>query len=206
VLWTDDGNRFGHSLWSGTIDVDLGLAQFATPTPKIVGTAVLGGQLTADVGTWDPGVTTHYQWKSGNTVLATDTALTLNDPTLLGKQITLAVTGSKPGFADSTTTASVTLTAPAWGASKVYNADDFVSYQGKFWKALWYTSNEAPGSKKNGAWQEWATADDGNAVWTASRVFNSGDKAWYQGTLYVAQWYTRGEAPGAKKNGPWTPA
>ena len=33
VLWADDGNRFGHSLWRGTIDVDLGLTQSATPSP-----------------------------------------------------------------------------------------------------------------------------------------------------------------------------
>ncbi|HEX4686936.1 MAG TPA: lamin tail domain-containing protein [Nocardioides sp.] len=202
VLWTDDGNRFGHSLWSGTIDVDLGLAQSATPTPTIGGTPFPGGHLTANVGTWDPGVTTHYQWKDGGAVLAGDQALTV-DPSLLGRTITLAVTGSKPGFADATTTATLTITAAVWGSTNVYDTGDFVSYQGTFWKALWYTRNEAPGSKKNGAWQEWVTADDGNAVWTATRVFDAGDEAWYQGRLYLAQWYSRGDVPGAKKNTPW---
>jgi chitodextrinase len=205
VLWTDDGNRFGHSLWSGTINVDLGLTQSSTPTPVIIGTPVPGGRLTANVGTWDPGVTTRYQWKNGSTVLASNSALTL-DPSLLGRTITLAVTGSKPGFTDATTSASITVGATAWGSSTAYDTGDFVSYQGTFWKALWWTRNEAPGSKKNGAWQEWATADDGNAVWTATRVFNTGDKAWYQGKLYVAQWYSRGDVPGAKKNTPWIPA
>src|SRR5262249_6723318 len=149
------------------------------------------------------GVTTHYQWRNGNVLLATDTALSLSDPALVGRTITLAVTGTKVGFTDVTTTAQVTITAPAWASTTAYAADDLVSYQGKVWKALWYTRNEAPGSKKNGAWQEWATADDGNAVWTDTRVFNAGDKAWYQGRLYVAQWYSRGEAPGTKKAGTW---
>jgi len=107
VLWTDDGNRFGHSLWSGTINLALGLDQTLTPTPAITGTPVFGGSLSAGVGTWDQGVTTHYQWKDGSTVLASDTALPLTDPALVGKTITLAVTGSRTGFADATTTATV---------------------------------------------------------------------------------------------------
>lgn len=106
VLWTDDGNRFGHSLWSGTLDVDLGLDQTTTPTPAIVGTPSYGGTLTADVGTWGAGVTTHYVWKDGGTVLASDGPLTLNDSSLVGRTVTLAVTGSKPGFADLTRTAT----------------------------------------------------------------------------------------------------
>jgi hypothetical protein len=114
VLWTDDGNRFGHSLWSGTLDV------------------------------------------------------------------------------------------AAWSPTAVYGAGDYVAYQGKVWKALWYAHQDAPGTKKNGPWQEWATAEDGNAVWTPTRVFDAGDKAWYHSTLYVARWYARGDVPGAKKNSPWT--
>jgi hypothetical protein len=115
VLWTDDGNRFGHSVWSGTLDV------------------------------------------------------------------------------------------AAWSPTTVYGEGDYVAFQGKVWKALWYSKNDTPGGKKNGPWQEWASADDGNAVWTPTRVFEAGDKAWYQGTLYVAQWYARGDVPGAKKS-PWKPA
>lgn len=112
VLWTDDGDRFGHSLWSGTIDVGLGLTQTRTPAPVIQGSGVFGSRLTAGVGAWDAGVTTHYVWKVGDRVLATDRPLTLRDPSLIGKRITLAVTGTKPGFADATTTAtSRTITA-----------------------------------------------------------------------------------------------
>ena len=41
------------------------------------------------------------------------------------------------------------------------------------------------------------TNPDGTAVWTASRVFNGGDEATYQGHLYQALYYTRDQAPGA---------
>jgi len=72
---------------------------------------VFGQTLSANVGTWDSGVTTHYVWKVGSTVLVTDGPLKLSDPALVGKTITLAVTGTKPGFTDATTTATTTITA-----------------------------------------------------------------------------------------------
>jgi hypothetical protein len=112
VLWTDDGDRFGHSLWSGTLNVGLGLTQTSTPTPVIEGDAVRGRVLTANVGTWDPGVTTHDEWRDGSAVLGADAPLTLSDPALVGRTITLAVTGSRPGFADATTTATILVTGP----------------------------------------------------------------------------------------------
>ena len=113
VLWTDDGNRFGHSLWGGTIDVALGLTQSATPAPTIGGTPTFGQTLTANVGTWDSGVTTHYVWRDGSTVLAADGPLALGDAALVGRTITLAVTGSRPGFSDATSTATTTIAAAA---------------------------------------------------------------------------------------------
>ncbi len=70
-----------------------------TPKPTISGTAAVGETITANVGTWDAGVTTHYQWADGANVLATDASLPVT-PALVGKTITLSVTGSKPGFAD----------------------------------------------------------------------------------------------------------
>jgi hypothetical protein len=111
VLWTDDGNRFGHSLWSGAIDVNI-LAQSSTPSPVVSGTGVFGAQLTATIGTWDSGVTTHYQWKDGSTVLGSDSPLTLSDPALVGKTITLSVTGTKSLYVDVTKTATISV-APA---------------------------------------------------------------------------------------------
>lgn len=43
--------------------------------------------------------------------------------------------------------------AAAWGAGSVYTAGTLASYQGKDYKARWWTQGEAPGSATWGAWQ-----------------------------------------------------
>jgi hypothetical protein len=111
VLWADDGNRFGYSLWSGTINVNLGLAQSPTPDPIINGSGTFGTQLTATVGSWDPSVATSYQWKRGATVLGSDAPLTLADSNLVGSTVTLSVTGTRAGFADVTKSATIVVNA-----------------------------------------------------------------------------------------------
>ncbi len=90
-----------------------------------------------------------------------------------------------------------------WVKSKVYNTGDQVSYNGKVFQALWYTSGEAPGTNPNGSWAEIATAPDGSTIWTPSRVFNTGDVVVYQGHIFKALWYTRGQTPGGV-GGPWS--
>lgn len=53
VLWADDGNRFGHSLWAGTVPVDLSLAPGLSLSSS---SAAPGGQITLTVNGLDPGV------------------------------------------------------------------------------------------------------------------------------------------------------
>ena len=91
----------------------------------------------------------------------------------------------------------------AWDKTKVYNTGDEVSYNGSVFQALWYTKGETPGSNKNGAWAEIATAPDGSTIWTATRPFTTGDVVVYQGRTFTALWYTRGQAPGGV-GGPWS--
>ncbi|WP_285115979.1 lamin tail domain-containing protein [Leifsonia sp. fls2-241-R2A-40a] len=91
----------------------------------------------------------------------------------------------------------------AWDKKKVYLAGDQVSYNGSVFQALWYTSGEAPGSNKNGAWSEIAKTADGTALWTVTRPFTAGDVVSYQGRTFKALWYTRGQAPGGV-GGPWS--
>lgn len=40
-------------------------------------------------------------------------------------------------------------------------------------------------------------------AWEAERVYDSGDRVSSQGRAFVAQWWTRGEVPGATTTGPW---
>ncbi|MEK8108454.1 carbohydrate-binding protein [Micromonospora sp. M12] len=100
-------------------------------------------------------------------------------------------------------TATLTVNLPAeWNPSTVYNDGDRATYQGRVFRASWYTKNQKPGADPNGAWQEIAMTEDGTAIWTASRIFNSGDLALHDGRKWRAQWYTRNQKPG-DRNGPW---
>ncbi|WP_223692787.1 carbohydrate-binding protein [Leifsonia poae] len=103
----------------------------------------------------------------------------------------------------ATADTTVTVTLPtAWDPAATYGAGNTVSYNGQVYTALWYSKGEVPGSSNTGAWQQIAIAEDGGTVWTASRVFNAGDKVNYQGKTFLATWYTRNEAPGSA-TGPW---
>ncbi|MDT5032888.1 MAG: uncharacterized protein QOC94_3059 [Actinoplanes sp.] len=93
--------------------------------------------------------------------------------------------------------------APAWSATRAYDAGDAVTYQGSTWQSLWWNRNQAPGDPY-GPWQQMATAPDGTPVWTPSRVFQTGDTVRYQGTKYTAGWWTRNQEPG-QPYGPWNP-
>jgi hypothetical protein len=111
------GTKPGYTADTRTATTTVAAATLTGPDPTIGGSPVFGQTLIANIGTWDAGVTTHYQWKDGSTVLATDGPVTLSDPALVGRTITLAVTGTKPGYTADTTTvtaavSSASLTAP----------------------------------------------------------------------------------------------
>ena len=81
------------------------------PTPTITGTAKVGSVLTAHPGTWAPSpVTLTYQWKANGASIsgATHSTYTIA-ASLVGKKITVTVTGTKTGY----TTAAKTSTATA---------------------------------------------------------------------------------------------
>jgi len=95
--------------------------------------------------------------------------------------------------------------ASEWNRRTVYLAGDRVLFHGTLFEALWWTQGQVPNGGRKGAWQEIATANDGTAIWTASRVFVSGDVVVHDGRTYRARWWTRGEKPkkSEKKFGPW---
>jgi xyloglucan-specific exo-beta-1,4-glucanase len=94
-------------------------------------------------------------------------------------------------------------TPAAWSTRTTYDEGDAVAFDGSVWVASWWTRGEEPGSKRNGAWQEIAATGDGIAIWTASRVFDTGDIVGVDDGLWRAKWWTRGEEPGSKRNGAW---
>ncbi|MFD7026158.1 glycoside hydrolase family 97 catalytic domain-containing protein [Promicromonospora sukumoe] len=92
--------------------------------------------------------------------------------------------------------------ADAWGARTIYTAGDLVAHDGALWQASWWTQNQTPGASAYGPWQEIAETYDGTAVWTTSRIFDTGDVVEHDGTRYEAKWWTRNQAPG-DRHGPW---
>ncbi|WP_426592570.1 carbohydrate-binding protein [Cellulomonas sp. McL0617] len=139
------------------------------------------------------------------TVLSTDVVqVATTDPRAVAQvstqDATVVVVVTSP--LGSTRTYRVAVQPGAWDSSTVYNTGSLVSSGGAVYSALWWTSGEVPGRSSTGAWQEIASTADGTALWTASRVFEAGEVAAFQGVTYTAQWWTRNQQPG-DPNGPW---
>ena len=94
---------------NATMDLQVGNREFwTTPVPTIAGTTATGSVLTATPGTWEPYASSiAYQWKRSGVNIAGATAktytLTAADE---GTSITVAVTGSTPGYTAITKTST----------------------------------------------------------------------------------------------------
>ncbi|MEK8228280.1 carbohydrate-binding protein [Oerskovia sp. M15] len=53
-----------------------------------------------------------------------------------------------------------------------------------------------------GPWEEVAVDEQGTPLWTPSRVLTAGDVVVHDGSVWVARWWTRDQAPGSS---PWGP-
>jgi hypothetical protein len=74
-----------------------------TPTPKIVGTPKVAVILSAVTEPWDKGVTLAFQWSANGTPISGATGPTfLPGADEVGSTLTIAVTGSRPGYASVT--------------------------------------------------------------------------------------------------------
>lgn len=86
------------------LSVDCSAAEITPGTPTITGAAVVGATLTADPGVWAPDpIELSYQWLADGAPIegATSRTLALTDARH-GALITVAVTGSRPGYTSVT--------------------------------------------------------------------------------------------------------
>lgn len=105
------GSRTGYITQSATSAATAPVAEgtLTAPTPTISGTAKAGSTLTAAPGTWTAGTTLAYQWLRDGTPISGATASTYSltaDDT--GTNISVTVTGSKPGYTTVSRTSSAT--------------------------------------------------------------------------------------------------
>ncbi|AFI89660.1 hypothetical protein EXT68_02865 [Pectobacterium parmentieri] len=80
-----------------------------------------------------------------------------------------------------------------WQSNKVYVGGDIVSFNGKQYKAKWWTQGNQPGS--NDVWENMSQTD--KEEWDTGRVYHGGDKTLWKGKTWSAKWWTQGEQPGS---------
>ena len=90
-----------------TTPVALGTLSGSVPT--VIGTPRLGTVLSINLGLWTPGTGIALQWKAGSVAIAGATRTTLSlTAALVGKPITVAATGTAPGYHPLTLTSRPT--------------------------------------------------------------------------------------------------
>ena len=149
-------------------------------------------------------------WSAGTAYSTADTIVFYNGKLYInawyskGEVPGSTATGSWEEIGPSSNTPLGTFTG--WTASWIYNGGETVAYNGKVYKAMWYTRDEVPGSV-NGSWEEVgqpvATSRGTFASWTASWIYNGGEIVVFNGHLWKARYYSRGQAPVASSYGTW---
>jgi len=108
------GRRTGYATVARTsAAVTVRLPALASSAPSIAGRAEAGSAVTAIPGSWASGATLAYQWQAGGVPIEGATGasyvVTYREG---GKALTVAVTGSKPGYAATTRTSAATPPVP----------------------------------------------------------------------------------------------
>lgn len=80
-----------------------------------------------------------------------------------------------------------------WREDKVYTAGDTAVYNGKTYRAKWWTKGQRPDQSQ--AWERVLTGDEANE-WQASTAYRGGSIVHFEGERYQARWWTRGQQPG----------
>ena len=80
-----------------------------------------------------------------------------------------------------------------WQPKKIYLGGDLVSWNGKNYKAKWWTQNNEPGSSD--VWENLNKEIGGE--WSSNNVYLGGDEVSFQGKNWIAKWWTKGDKPGS---------
>ncbi|EPF0317386.1 carbohydrate-binding protein, partial [Enterobacter chuandaensis] len=80
----------------------------------------------------------------------------------------------------------------SWLSDKIYVGGDIVSFEGKQYKATWWTKGTKPGT--DDVWENMNRAD--KEEWNVDKIYQGGEKTQYQGKTCIAKWWTKGDLPG----------
>ena len=109
---------------------------------------------------------------------------------------------------------------PRHDSTATYTGGDRVVYDGSVWEANWWTRGTTPSSGA-AVWERVGPAGDGGGsdgsggndnggtapshpTWDATTTYNGGDRVVYDTSVWEANWWTRGDEPGASQWGPWS--
>ncbi|MFC4405511.1 glycosyl hydrolase family 18 protein [Haloarchaeobius iranensis] len=99
-------------------------------------------------------------------------------------------------------------TPPEWDSETVYTGGDRVVYDGYIWEAEWWTKDTTPSESAN-VWTKIGPVDGGGGggelppAWSAEATYTGGDRVTYEGYIWEAEWWTRGDEPTVEAN-VWT--
>ncbi|WP_461186589.1 beta strand repeat-containing protein [Arthrobacter sp. Z4-13] len=109
---TVTGSKAGYNTAAKTsaLTTKVAVGTLAVAVPKITGTARVGYTLTAVPGAWGPApVTLKYQWKANGIAITAATASTYKPvAAVIGKTLSVTVTGSKAGYTTVTKASAIT--------------------------------------------------------------------------------------------------
>ncbi|MGY0231008.1 glycosyl hydrolase family 18 protein [Longispora urticae] len=101
------------------------------------------------------------------------------------------------------TTQPPTCSVAAWTAATVYNGGAQASYNGRIWKAKWWTQGETPGVAA--VWENISACGPATSSppgtcttppWVTTTAYSGGAVVVHNGKKYRAKWWTQGETPG----------
>jgi len=94
---------------------------------------------------------------------------------------------------------------PTYESDRVYLENEQVQYEGRIFKAMWYTKGRVPTT--GGAWEMVSICDPtligncgGVPVWDKAFVYQKGREAVYANTVYRAKWWSFGNSPPSEAN------
>lgn len=115
--------------------------------------------------------------------------------------LTYTVTDSNGGTATASCVVTVEPEEEAgddtYDPNKPYNGGDTVTYNGDTYRAKWWTQGGGT-PDVNPAWEKISGNEDGDIEeYNPSKEYQGGDQVTYQGQVYEAKWWTKGETPGS---------